>query len=825
MNKLLSLVVTFFFLINIPMEAQNKRSIESRIEELLRKLTLEEKIELLGGTGFETKSIERLGIPSLNMCDGPLGVRWGQATAFPSGILMGATWNPELIEKLGSALAEEVKAKGRHVILGPCVNIARIPMGGRNFESFGEDPYLTSRITVNYIKGVQKENVAATVKHFAVNNQEHERMFVDVQVDDRALNEIYFPAFKAAVTEANVLAVMSAYNKLNGFYCSENKNLLIDKLKGEWKFNGLVMSDWGAVHSSIPTFNNGLDLEMPDGKYLNRKSLLEGLQNGELDKEILNDKIRRILRVMFTIGLFDNYNYDSTKLNTDEHKKLALEVAREGMVLLKNQNNILPLNLEKIKSIAVIGPTSNVAITGGGGSSMVSTFYSVSPLEALKNKIGDKVKINFAQGLMLNGTIKPISPEFLFTDKNGKVHGLLGEYFTNKELKGSPARTKVDTTINFSWEWDSSFDDFPSDNFSVRWSGYLKVDKTDTYTIDVSTDDGVRLFIDDKLVIDDWNDHAEMTNSYTLKLEAEKFYKIKLEFYENGGAAICKLGLRTKDSNLLSEALNAARISDVALVFAGTNFTYESEGFDRQDLLLPQNQDELIRRIAEINPNTVVILTTGSPVLINEWIDKVPAVIESWFAGEQIGNAIAEILIGEVNPSGKLPITFPERWEDCSAFGSYKQESGISKYSDGIFVGYRHFEKNNIKPQFPFGFGLSYTQFNYSDISLSKDKLTQNDSVIVSFRLRNIGKLKGKEVVQLYISDPVCSVERPIKELKKFTKVELDPSEEKEISFTIHPDDLMFYDKSWKVESGEFIIMIGSSSSDIKLKSSIQYYE
>uniref|UniRef100_A0A832DFI2 Beta-glucosidase n=1 Tax=Ignavibacterium album TaxID=591197 RepID=A0A832DFI2_9BACT len=825
MNKLLSLVVTFFFLINIPMEAQNKRSIESRIEELLSKLTLEEKIELLGGTGFETKSIERLGIPSLNMCDGPLGVRWGQATAFPSGILMGATWNPELIEKLGSALAEEVKAKGRHVILGPCVNIARIPMGGRNFESFGEDPYLTSRITVNYIKGVQKENVAATVKHFAVNNQEHERMFVDVQVDERALNEIYFPAFKAAVTEANVLAVMSAYNKLNGFYCSENKNLLIDKLKGEWKFNGLVMSDWGAVHSSIPTFNNGLDLEMPDGKYLNRKSLLEGLQNGELDKEILNDKIRRILRVMFTIGLFDNYNYDSTKLNTDENKKIALEVAREGMVLLKNQDNILPLNLEKIKSIAVIGPTSNVAITGGGGSSMVSPFYSVSPLEALKNKIGDKVKINFAQGLMLNGTIKPISPEFLFTDKNGNVHGLLGEYFTNKELKGSPDRTKVDTTINFSWEWDSSFDDFPSDNFSVRWSGYLKVDKTDTYTIDVSTDDGVRLFIDDKLVIDDWNDHAEMTNSYTLNLEAEKFYKIKLEFYENGGAAICKLGLRTKDSNLLSEALNAAKISDVALVFAGTNFTYESEGFDRQDLLLPQNQDELIRRIAEINPNIVVILTTGSPVLMNEWIDKVPAVIESWFAGEQIGNAIAEILIGEVNPSGKLPITFPVRWEDCSAFGTYKQESGISKYSDGIFVGYRHFEKNNIKPQFPFGFGLSYTQFNYSDISLSKDKLTQNDSVIVSFRLRNIGKLKGKEVVQLYISDPVCSVERPIKELKKFVKVELVPGEEKEIHFTIQPDDLMYYDKSWKVENGEFIIMIGSSSSDIKLKSSIQYYE
>lgn len=825
MNKLLSFIVTFFLLINISVEAQNISNIESRVEELLNKLTLEEKIELLGGTGFETKSNERLNIPALNMCDGPLGVRWGKATAFPSGILMGATWNPQLIEKLGSALAEEVKAKGRQVILGPCVNIARLPMGGRNFESFGEDPYLTSRMTVNYIKGVQKENVAATVKHFAVNNQEHERMFVDVQVDERALNEIYFPAFKAAVTEANVLAVMSAYNKLNGFYCSENKNLLMDKLKGEWKFNGLVMSDWGAVHSSISTFKNGLDLEMPNGKYLNKNSLLEGLKNGELDKEVLNDKIRRVLRVMYTIGLFDNYNYDSTKINSEEHKKIALEVAREGMVLLKNKNNILPINIEKIKSIAVIGPTSNIAITGGGGSSMVSPFYSVSPLEALRNKIGNKVKINFAQGLTLNGTLKPISSEFLFTDNTGKVNGLLGEYFTNKELKGSPARTKVDTTINFSWEWDSSFENFPSDNFSVRWSGCLKVNKTDIYTIDVSSDDGVRLYIDDKLVIDDWNDHAEMTNSYTLKLEAEKFYKIKLEFYENGGAAICKLGLRTSEANLFSEALNAAKNSDVALVFAGTNFTIESEGFDRPDLLLPQNQDELITQIAEVNPNTVVILTTGSPVLMNEWIDKVPAVLESWFAGEQIGNVIAEILIGEVNPSGKLPITFPIRWEDCSAFGTYKQKRGISEYTDGIFVGYRHFENHKIKPLFPFGFGLSYTQFNYSDITLSKNELTKNDSVIVSFRLRNIGKFRGKEIVQLYISDPVCSVERPLKELKKFAKVELAPGEEKQISFTIHPDDFMFYDKSWKVENGEFIIMIGSSSSDIRLKSSIQYYE
>lgn len=807
------------------MFSQNINNFEYKIEELLKQMTLEEKIDLLGGTGFETKPIERLGIPALKMCDGPLGVRWGHATAFPSGISMAATWNPELIFKLGSAIANEVKAKGRNVILGPCVNIARLPMGGRNFESFGEDPYLTSRITVNYIKGVQKENVVATIKHFAVNNQEHERFFVDVQVDERALNEIYFRAFKAAVEEANVLAFMSAYNKLNGQYCSENEYLLKKKLKGEWNFKGLVMSDWGAVHSSIPTFNNGLDLEMPEGHYLNRDSLLDKLKSGELSQDILDDKIRRILRVMFTIGLFDDYKYDPAKLNSDEHKQLALEIAKEGIVLLKNQNNILPLNPDKLKSIAVIGPTSNIAVTGGGGSSMVSPFYAISPLEALKQKIGDKVKINFAQGIVINGAIIPIKPEFLFTNIDGKENGLIGEYFTNRHLQGKPAKVTVDKNINFAWEWDSPFVNFPSDNFSVRWTGYLKVDRTNTYTIDVSSDDGVRLYLDDKLVIDDWNDHAEMLNSYTTKLEAGKFYKIRLEYYENGGAAVCKVGLREDDSNLLSEAISVAKNSDVALVFVGTNYTYESEGFDRPDLILPQNQDELIKNIVAANPRTIVILTTGSPVLMNEWIDKVPAVLESWFAGEQIGNAIAEVILGETNPSGKLPITFPMRWEDCSAYETYKKEVGVSKYTDGIFVGYRHFEKYNIKPLFPFGFGLSYTQFEYSDIKVNKNKLGKNDSLIVSFKIKNVGERKGKEVAQLYISDPVCSVERPVKELKRFAKVELNPGEVKEISFTIYPKDLMFYDKSWKIENGEFVLMIGSSSSDIKLKTAIQYYD
>jgi beta-glucosidase len=799
----------------------NNASIEERVEDLLKRMTLEEKIEMIGGTGFETKAIERLGIPPLNMADGPLGVRWDNSTALPSGILLGATWNPDIVTEFGRVLATETKAKGRHIILAPCVNIARIPMGGRNFESFGEDPFLTSRITVNYIKGVQKENVVATVKHFAVNNQEHQRDFVNVIVDERTLNEIYFPAFKSAVEEANVLAVMCAYNKLNGPYCSENDYLLVEMLKNKWKFNGLVMSDWGAVHSSIPVFNSGLDLEMPTGFYLNKESLLEKIKSGELSESKLDDKVRRIFRVMFTIGLFDDYKYDSTKVNTDEHKQVALNIAKDGIVLLKNENSILPLDLYKIKSIAVVGPNSKVAVTGGGGSSMVVPFTSVSPLEALQNKIGDKVKINFAQGLVIDGETNPIESKFLFTDKDQKVNGLKAEYFTNINLEGEPERIVVDKNINFMWNDKGPFDDFPKDYFSVRWTGYVKPEISTNYTLDVSSDDGVRLYIDDKIVINDWNDHAMLTNSYTMELKAGHLYKIKLEYYEKGGGAIVKFGWRKPNDDLSADAINAAKNSDVAIIFAGTNANYESEGFDRKDLILPNKQDEFINKITAVNKNVIVVLTTGSPVLMDKWVNNVNGLVEAWFAGEQSGNAIAEILLGETNPSGKLPMTFPMKWEDCSAYNTYLKEDGTTKYEDGIYVGYRHFERNNIKPLFPFGFGLSYTTFKYNDLKLSSKEITQNDKLTVTFNLHNTGNIAGNEVVQLYIKDLQSSVDRPVKELKGFKKIGLKPGELKSVQFTIDKNALSFFDpktKEWIAESGEFEVIIGSSSQDIKLK-------
>lgn len=804
------------------MTYKNKNaSIEERVEDLLKRMTLEEKIEMIGGTGFETKAIERLGIPPLNMADGPLGVRWDNSTALPSGILLGATWNPDIVTEFGKVLATETKAKGRHVILAPCVNIARIPMGGRNFESFGEDPFLTSRITVNYIKGVQNENVVATVKHFAANNQEHQRDFVNTIVDERTLNELYFPAFKSAVEEANVLAVMCAYNKLNGPYCSENDYLLIDVLKNKWKFTGLVMSDWGAIHTSLPVFNSGMDIEMPTGKYLNSDSLLQKIKVGELSESHLNDKVRRILRVMFTIGLFDDYKYDSTKVNTDEHKQVALNIAKDGIVLLKNENSILPLDLNKIKSIAVVGPNSKVAVTGGGGSSMVVPFKSVSPLEALNNKINNKVKINFAQGMIIDGETNPIETKYLFTDKDEKVNGLKAEYFTNMNLEGEPVKVIVDNQINFMWNDKGPFEDFQKDNFSVRWTGYVKAEKSANFTFDVASDDGVRLYIDDQLVINDWNDHAMLTNSYSKELVADKLYMIKLEYYEKGGGAIVKFGWRKPNDELIIDAINAANNSDVAIVFAGTNANYESEGFDRKNLTLPNEQDEFIKRITEVNKNTIVVLTTGSPVLMDKWLDNVSGLIEAWFAGEQAGNAIAEVLLGETNPSGKLPMTFPKRWEDCSAFDSYKKLDSTTIYEDGIYVGYRHFEKNNIQPLFPFGFGLSYTTFKYNDLKLSSKEIAKNDKLMVTLNIKNTGIVKGSEVVQLYVRDLESSIDRPVKELKGFKKVSLNPGEEKTVEMIIDKKALSFFNpklKDWTTESGEFEILIGSSSQDIQLK-------
>jgi len=811
--------------INISAQDNNKPyknkalPVDQRVNDLLNRMTLEEKIDMLGGTGFATKPNKRLDIPELKMSDGPLGVRWGNSSAFPSGICLAATWDTSLINKIGISIGQEVKGKGRDVILGPCVNIARIPQGGRNFESYGEDPYLTSRMAVSYIEGVQSQDVAATVKHFAANNQEHQRGFVNVEVDKRALNEIYLRAFKAAVTEADVKCVMSAYNKVNGEYCSENDYLLNTKLKEDWKFNGLVMSDWGAVHSSIPTANGGLDLEMPSGTYLNDSTLSDAIKNGTVKESAIDAKIKRILRVMFELGLFDkNDSAEPDLINTKEHRQVALHAATEGIVLLKNTNNILPVNLKKIKTIAVIGSGAINARVGGGGSSMVNPVFAVSPLSALKEKIGDKVKINFAQGVQLDGDGTYIDSSFLYLPDKTEEHGLKAEFFDNMNLEGKPVYSRIDKEINFNWGNEAPFEGFRSENYSIRWTAILKPVKTGNYILDVTSDDGSRLYLDGKLVVDDWSDHATEVHSYKVKLIAGKSYAIKYEFYQNGGDAVAKLGWRPPNEDLINEAVALAKKSDIVVVFAGTSQFFESEGFDRKNLDLPNDQDKLIEALIKVNKNVVVVLNSGSPVIMNKWISKVDGVLEAWFGGEEVGNAVANVLLGYYNPSGKLPITFPKSWKDCSAYKTYKAQDSVSDYSDGIFVGYRHFDKENIAPLFPFGFGLSYTEFSYKNLKITPEADSQNFKI--DFQLENTGKLEGTEVPQLYLGMLKSKVERPVKELKAFDRVTLKPGESKHVEFTINKNALDFYDDQtdgWKFEPGKVKVMIGSSSRDIKL--------
>jgi beta-glucosidase len=796
----------------------NKDDLSEKVELLLKELTLEEKIDLLGGTGFATKPIKRLGIPELKMSDGPLGVRWGESSAFPAGIAMASTWDTALIHRLGAAIGEEVKGKGRDVLLGPCVNIARIPQGGRNFESFGEDPYLASRMAVSYIKGVQSEDVAATVKHYAANNQEYQRGFVDVKIDERSLNEIYFPAFKAAVEEGNVLCVMSAYNKINGEFCSENDYLLKTKLKEDWNFKGLVMSDWGAVHSSIPTAKGGLDLEMPAGAYLNDSTLLDQVKSGNIKESIIDDKVRRILTVIYGLNLFTKAHEENLQLiNTKEHQQAALKVAQEGIVLLKNKNNILPINQEKIRSIAIIGPDAAVARTGGGGSSKINPIYSVSPLEALKNKLDKNIKINYSEGVKLLGETTAIPASFFYLPGSNE-HGLNAEYFNNKDLKGLAAFTRVDTQLSFNWGANGPKEGFNKDNFSVRWTFDIKPEKSGDYILDVSSDDGVRVYLNDQPVINDWTNHDTKNNSYKTFFEAGKTYDFKLEYYENLGSANVKLSWHSPNDVLLKNAIEAAKNSDIAVIFAGTSNAYESEGFDRDNLNLPGEQDDLIKSVAKVNKNVIVVITSGSPVLMDSWLKDTQGIIESWFAGEEIGNAIADVLLGNVNPSGKLPVTFPKTWKDCSAYGLYKAQDSVTNYADGIFVGYRHFDKDNIEPLFPFGYGLSYSKFEYSNL---KSGEAADSKWKFTFKLKNIGKLEGSEVAQLYIKDIKSSLPRPEKELKKFKRVTLEPGEVKQIEFTIDKNDLSFYDPGkheWITEPGEFQVLIGSSSRDIKLK-------
>ncbi|MDQ6757326.1 MAG: glycoside hydrolase family 3 C-terminal domain-containing protein [Bacteroidota bacterium] len=693
-------VVTFALNTN----AQTNTSTETKINALINQMTLEEKVSMIhANTTFTSGGVKRLGIPELVMSDGPHAVRFDTGTYLPVGTCLAATWNPKLGYEFGSVLGSEANFHGKDVILGPAINIIRSPLNGRNFEYESEDPYLISRMVVGYIEGVQDQGISACVKHFAANNMETNRFNVNVNLSERALQEIYLPGFKAAVTEANVNTLMGAYNKVRGQWASENDYLLNKILKKEWDFKGLVMSDWGAIHNTMEAVWNGCDIEMGTdlgqrpkrdySKFFMADTVINLVRSGKIDESIIDEKVRRILYVMYKTNMIDGVRKKG-ETNTKAHQQTALKVAEEGIVLLKNENKILPLS-SSIKTMAVIGFNAERKQAMGGGSSQAKALYEVTPLEGLKNIAGKKINITYSKG-----------------------------------------------------------------------------------------------------------------------------YNI-----ERGATA---------DNNLISEAVDAASKADVAIVVGGWthgyNYSkwgdnaYDAEGYDKPNMYMPFGQDELIKAVLKANPKTIIVLIGGGAIDMTQWINNAPAIIQAWYPGMEGGNALAKIIFGEVNPSGKLPMTFPKTLEDAPSekLGMISKDTSQMFYTDDIYVGYRYFDTYKVEPQFAFGHGLSYTTFSYNNLKIVGDK----NNATVTFTVKNTGAVAGAEVAQVYVHQEKSTLARPEKELKGFDKIMLQPGQQKIVKVTLHADAFKYYDEikksDWVLEPGMFDILIGQSSRVIKLMSKVK---
>ncbi|MFC1975200.1 glycoside hydrolase family 3 C-terminal domain-containing protein [Chloroflexota bacterium] len=809
---------------------------KEKIENLLNQMTLEEKVSMAAGsTMWLSTGVERLGIPPIKVTDGPNGARGGQfkgnisSACFPVGIALAATWNTELVEQVGVALGEETKTKGAHILLAPTVNIHRSPLNGRNFECYSEDPYLTSRLAVAYIKGVQSQNVGTSLKHFVCNDSEFERMSISSEVAERPLREIYLLPFETAVKEAQPWSIMSSYNRINGTFAGDNDYLLTDILKGEWGFEGFVVSDWFGTKSTVEAANAGLDLEMPGPAQRMGDKLLQAVKEGQVDETVIDDKVRRLLRVVIKSGAFDDpTDHPEQAVDKPEHRRLLRQAAGEAIVLLKNEDNVLPLDPEKVKTLAVVGPNARTARIQGGGSAGVKPHYVVTPFEGISSRVGDSIEIAYELGCSNHKMIPSLEPAWLVADDAG-TSGLKLEYFNSLDLSGEVVLTQIASETEIVWFGDMA-PEVNADSFSARLTGQFVAPETGTYTFSLVSAGLSRLYIDGEEVIDNWTEQipgehffgmASQEMKFEVAMQAGQSYALKVEYSRENAAMMAALRvgcLQPIAEDALDRAASLAAEADVALVFVGTSDEWESEGFDRPDMELPGEQAALVEKVAAANPKTVVVLNTGSPHAM-PWLDKVAGVVQAWFPGQETGNAMADVLFGDVNPSGKLSQTFPKRLEDNPAFINYPGENGKVHYGEGLFVGYRYYEKKKIEPLFPFGYGLSYTTFAYSNSTLSAGEYDFGDNIQVSVEVTNTGQREGKEVVQLYVRDVESSLVRPKKELKAFKKVALKPSETQTVEFVLDGRALSFYDpkkQGWVAEVGEFEVLMGSSSQDIR---------
>ena len=792
-----------------PLYRDAQASLEARVADLLGRLTLEEKLSLLtGDREFYIRPIPRLGLPEIRMADGPLGVRnYGPSTAYPATIAVAASWDTALAESVGAAMGRDCRARGVHILLAPGVNIQRVPTNGRNFEYFAEDPWLASRLGVAVIRGLQGQGVVATVKHYAANNQETERSGIDVRVSERALRELYLPAFRAAVTEGRVWAVMNSYNRLNGPYATACDWLNQQVLKREWGFQGVLMSDWSATHDTLLPFLGGLDLEMPGGEFFTVEKLRPLLDGGKITGAQLDDKVTRILRLVIANHFLDRPQADPAIPADDPRSAaVALQGAREGIVLLKNKRSLLPFVRQAGRRIVVLGPLADV-YASGGGSSHVRPFHSVNDLAGLRAVAGPGVEIDYLPGLGQS----PINHLLHSTRFATPLHL---EFFNNTKLEGAPVASREVTEINHTWD-SAPVPQVAAERYSARWTGTVEAPVGGDYTFVMQSDDGARVFLDDQPVLDLWGPHAVETKVAHRTLEAGSQHRLRIEYFQDAGDAIARFGWgpTPKLEGVPAHLVERVRTADAVIVCAGFFMEEEAEGTDH-DYPLPEGQPELIRAVTAANPHTVVVLHTGNRVATADWIGGVPAVVQAWFPGQEGGRALAEILFGDINPSGKLPVTYETRWEDNAAFGNFPGQNGRVNYAEDIFVGYRWADHQGLPPLFPFGHGLSYTTFKYEAVQVTPGP---DGSASVSFRLTNTGSRAGAEIAQVYVEPPPGAIPRPVRELKGFARVTLAPGAAQTVAVTLSRDAFAYFDEKsggWKVPPGTYRIMVGASSRD-----------
>ena len=809
-------------------------SYKERLADMISLMTVDEKIRELTN---EADAIPRLGLPAYNYWSEALhGVLASGATSFPQAVAMGATWDPELVHRVGSAISDEARAL--HVSRGkgltywsPTINIARDPRWGRNEESYSEDPYLLSRLAVAFVTGMQGDDpyylkVVSTPKHFIANNEEERRHTGSSDVDMRSLYEYYLPAFHSAITEGKAYSIMGAYNELNHVPCNANTFLMTDVLRRKWGFQGYVVSDCGAIYDMIYNhhfFKTGAEAAAGSilaGCDLNcgtsyRQYLGQALDQSLLEEKDLDSALTRVLSARFRLGEFDPPGmvpYSSItkdKLDSKENRALALEVAHKSIVLLKNEGT-LPLNKDKIKSIAVIGPNAAAAELG-----IYSGFPNirVSPLEGIKEKakaLG--IKVDYAMGCNLGGgLLRPVESGYFGYVEGADKKGMKGEYFDNMNLTGKPVLTRIDSMINFDFGTNSPAKGVPEDKFSVRWTG--KIIPPDTiYHIGTSCDDGARLYIDGKLVIDDWTEHGEKPISAEVKLIPGREYNVVFEYFDNILGATARLTWDLGQKNF-EEARAVAANKDAVILVLGISPGISQEELDRKEIELPEVQRRLINEVASVNPNIIIVLVNGGPLALAGTENKAKAIVEAWYDGEFGGNAIADVLFGDVNPGGKLPETF---------YASTKQLPPMSDYD--LINHPRTYMYLDQPVLYPFGYGLSYTHFEYSDLKIKADTINRSGEVALAFTVKNTGKMKGDEVAQVYIHCIDATIKVPVNQLKRFQRITLAPGDIKTISFNIPASELSFYDtgtNDLKTEPGQWEIQVGSSSKDIRLKKTI----